>query len=341
MNYLNNTIKAAVAALALAMAAPTMADATELRNASYLPPSHFGTKLMLEPFFERIAKYTDGAVTVQNFPGGQLASAQGTLDAITSGIANMGMVGIGYVGDTLPMSTIIEIPGAFTDLRAGYNAYWRLIQDHLLESEFLPRGVRPIMLSLLSQTQILLAGSPQINSLSDLAGLKIRVPHAAAAEAIAALGMVPVELPTSDLYLALERGTVDGAVMLTASVPSYKLQEVAHSITTNLAMGSVGFVEAISEKDWQKLSAAEQQEITRAGTETGQASVDAMLSVNARAESTLAESGMKMITLNDSVLAEIAKALSTVEAKWVERVSARNPKAAEIAAAYRANLAAQ
>ena len=69
--------------------------------------------------------------------------------------------------------------------------------------------------------------------------------------------MVPVEMPISDLYLALERGTVDGAINLTASVPSYKLEEVAKVVTTNLSMGSIGFFTVIAESDWQKLTPAE------------------------------------------------------------------------------------
>lgn len=329
------------AATALSLAASGTAQATELRLASYLPPEHFGTKLIIEPMIQRISEYTGGSVTVQNFPGGQLANAPGTLNAVTSGIAQMGFIGVGYVGDTMPMSTIIEIPGAFVDLAAGHAAYWQLIEDRLLESEFLPAGIRPIMMALLPQTQLVLSGTREINALSDLAGLKIRVPHAAAADAIAALGMVPVELPISELYLAIERGTVDGAVVLTASVNSYNLQEVAGTITTNLAMGSVGFVVGVNENDWQALSAEQQEQVMRAGVQAGEASVGVMQTVNARAEGALTGAGMSMVTLSDSVLAEVAAALASVEANWIESVGARNPMAAEIAAAYRANLAAQ
>lgn len=341
MSYMNTIFRAGTVALSLGIAASAMADDIELRHASYLPPEHFGTRLIIEPLIERIAEYTEGSVTVQNFPGGQLATAPGTLNAVSSGIANMGLIGVGYVGDSMPMSTIIELPGAFGDLAAGHAAYWQLIEDHLLEAEFLENDVRPIMLSLLPQTQIVLMGTPEINSLEDMAGLKIRVPHATAAEAIAAMGMVPVEMPISDLYLAMERGTVDGAVVLTASIPSYNLNEIAGSVTTNLAMGSIAFVTAIAESDWQALDPEQQEQLMRAGMETGTASVDTMLSVNGRAEGALEEGGMNLITLNEATLAQIEEALASIQEDWVESVAARNPAAAEIAAAYEALLAAQ
>jgi TRAP-type C4-dicarboxylate transport system substrate-binding protein len=338
---INNFFRAGVLALALGSGAAALADPVTLRLASYLPPEHFGTKLIVNPLIAKIDEYTGGTVKVQNFPGGQLANAPGTLNAVKSGLANMGFVGVGYVGDAMPLSTIAELPGAFSDLEKGHAAYWQLVQDKLAEAEFLPNKVRPVMMNLLPQTQLVLARTIEINSLSDLAGLKIRVPHATAGDAISALGMVPVEMPVSDLYLALERGTVDGAINLTASIPAYKLDEVTEAVTTNLSMGSIGFFLVIAQKDWQKLTPEQQEQVARAGAEVGTTSSATFVKVNADAESKLAEGGMTMITVPEAVLAEIDAALATVGEKWVENVGARNPIAAEVATAYKELLARQ
>jgi TRAP-type C4-dicarboxylate transport system substrate-binding protein len=341
MGIMNNFFRAGAVALALASGGAAWAETVTLRLASYLPPEHFGTKLIINPLIEKIGEYTGGTVQVQNFPGGQLANAPGTLNAVKSGISNMGFVGVGYVGDAMPLSTIAELPGAFSDLEKGHAAYWQLVQDKLVETEFLPNKVRPIMMNLLPQTQLVLVKNKEINSLSDLAGLKIRVPHATAGDAISAMGMVPVEMPVSDLYLALERGTVDGAINLTASIPSYKLNEVTEAVTTNLSMGSVGFFVVIAESDWQKLTPEQQEQVARAGAEVGTASSATFVKVNADAESKLAEAGMTMITVPDTVLAEIDALLAAVGDKWVETVGARNPMASEISAAYTDLLAQQ
>ena len=341
MGYLNKIYYAGAFALTMGIAGSALADTVALRLASYLPPEHFGTKLIINPLVAKIEEYTEGAVKVQNFPGGQLANAPGTLNAVKSGIANMGLVGVGYVGDMLPMATIAELPGAFSDLEAGHAAYWKVVQDKLVEAEFLPNKVRPIMMNLLPQTQIVLAKNMEINSLSDMAGLKIRVPHATAGDAISALGMVPVEMPVSDLYLALERGTVDGAVNLTASIPSYKLNEVTKAVTTNLSMGSIGFFVVIAESDWQKLTPEQQEQVARAGSEVGAGSAATFVKVNAGAEGKLSAAGMTMLTLPDNVLAEIDAALASVGQNWVKTVSARNPMAEDISSAYRDALKSQ
>jgi len=341
MNMINKICQIAAVTLALGTAPAAWAETVELRLASYLSPEHFGTKLIITPLIAKIDEYTGGTVKVTNFPGGQLANAPGTLNAVKTGIANMGFVGVGYVGDQMPLSTIAELPGAFADLEKGHAAYWQLVQEQLVEAEFLPNKVRPIMMNLLPQTQLVLAKSIEINSLSDLAGLKIRVPHATAGDAISALGMVPVEMPISDLYLALERGTVDGAVNLTASVPSYKLNEVSKAVTTNLSMGSIGFFLVIAESDWQKLTPEQQEQVARAGAEVGTASSATFVKVNAGSEKKLVEAGMTMVTVPADVVAQIDAALASIGEKWVETVGARNPMAAQIAASYNALLSQQ
>jgi TRAP-type C4-dicarboxylate transport system substrate-binding protein len=341
MTCLKHILRASAVALTMGLAGTASADTVDLRLASYLAPDHFGTKLIINPLIAKIDEYTGGTVKVENFPGGQLANAPGTLNAVKSGISNMGLVGVGYVGDAMPLSTIVELPGAFSDLPQGHAAYWQLVQDKLTEAEFLPNRVRPIMMNLLPQTQLVLAKKREINSLADLAGLKIRVPHATAGDAISAMGMVPVEMPVTDLYLALERGTVDGAINLTASIPSYKLNEVTEMVTGNLAMGSIGFFVVMAESDWQKLSPEQQDQVARAGAEVGTSSATSFVKVNAGAESKLAEAGMTVVNLSDAVLAEIDAALSSIGDKWIESVSARNPMAAEVSAEFKTLMAAQ
>lgn len=341
MTFVKTAVFAAAMAIGLPLGGTASAETVELRLASYLPTTHFGTKLIINPMLQRIEDATNGTVKVTNFPGGQLAKAAGTLSAVKTGVANMGFVGLGYIGDVMPMSTIVEQPGAFTDLEKGYGAYTKLIDSKLLEAEFLPNGVRPIMISILPQVQLVLAKDIEINTMADLAGLKIRVPSPIIGQSIEAMGMVPVEMPNADLYLALERGTVDGSVSLLASLPSYKLNEVTTAATNNLALGSFAFATVINERDWQKLSAEQQAQVLQAGAESGAASVQTLIKVNAGAEKKLGAAGMNIFSVNEEVAAEITAVLQPVSAGWVDGVAKRNPMATEVAEEFRSLLAAE
>lgn len=327
------------AAMVVGMGAALTAQGTELRFTSYLPETHFGNKLIVMPLIKKINEYTQGSVTVTNYPGGQLANAPGTLNAIKSGIANMGLVGIGYSGGAMPLATIIELPGAFQDLVKAQAAYQDLVMNTLLEKEFLPNGVRPIMVSMLPQQQLVLKKNQSMNSLADLKGLKIRVPHPTAAQAVTKLGMTPVQIPQTELYLALERGTVDGAINLTASVASYKLNEVSQVATTNMSLGSIAFIAMINERDWKKLSAQEQAAVLKAGKEAGEASAKVFIKVTAGAEGKLAKAGMTLVEASEGLKREAADVLKSMQDEWVQANAKKSPIAAEVAKQLNAALA--
>ena len=124
-------------------------------------------------------------------------------------------------------------------------------------------------------------------------------------------------------------------------MPSYKLNEVTEAVTTNLSMGSIGFFLVIAESAWQKLTPEQQEQVARAGAEVGTASSATFVKVNAGAENKLTEGGMTMITVPETVVAEIDAALASVGENWVETVGVRNPMAAEISAAYNTLLSQQ
>jgi TRAP-type C4-dicarboxylate transport system substrate-binding protein len=335
MKHVTKYLAAGAVALGVLSAGMASAENFNLRFSSYLPPKHFATKLILTPFFAKIAEATNDTVTVQNFPGGQLADGAGTLNAVKTGIANMGIVQMGMIGETLPLSTVVEVPGAFTDYETGAIAYAKLAHDVLAEEEFLPNGARPVSMAILPQAQLVLAKKVDaIDSLDDLAGLKIRVPHAAGAEAITALGMVPVRMPLTETYVALERGTVDGVMSLTASVGAYKLYEVANTVTSNMALGSVAFAMVISEKDFQKMSPEQQEQVLEAGREYDVRTAQTLAAVNAKAEGGLIKAGMNVVTLSDAVVAEVSAALAPIAGNWVSNVGERSDRAAEVAELY-------
>lgn len=68
--------------------------------------------------------------------------------------------------------------------------------------------------------------NPEVKKLADLAGKKIRI-FPPVIPLVKAIGAVPVTLPMGDIYTAMERGTVDGFVMVpTGFVKDFSWNEV-------------------------------------------------------------------------------------------------------------------
>lgn len=331
------TLGLAVAAV-MAFSASTL-SAKELRFAHQFPTSHFAVKLIIDPFAAGVAEKTGGDLTLKTFPAEQLAKASGLLDAVRNRVADVAFVGVTYVTEKMPLTSVVELPGLVTNVAKGYEAFQTVTQQRIAELEHLPQGVRPIFVALTPPYQFVLRDTAKLESMDQLAGKKLRVPGATGALAVEAVGGVPVQLPSSDLYVGLDRGTVDGAISTSASVNSLKLNEVTDLITTNAAMGTVAFVLFVNEDVWEGLSDAERAAMTEVGQAVGAKAAKVMDGVVAKSYKALEEAGMNVAAMPDPMVAELNGRLKTVEAKWLADVGARNPAAGEVLEQFKALLA--
>ena len=102
----------------------------------------------------------------------------------------------------------------------------------------------------------------EINSISDLKGLKMRIPGFAG-EVLAAVGAKPTNIPAGELYTALERGTIDALEWVG---PSLDLRMGFHKIAPYYYTGwhepATELQFMINKKSWNKLP-KDLQEILR------------------------------------------------------------------------------
>jgi len=101
----------------------------------------------------------------------------------------------------------------------------------------------------------------QIRNMADLKGLKLRVPGGRAADTIKALGAIPVAVRMPELYMALEKGVLDGAPIpgeaYMGQVPQNKLK---YSIM-DVHLWIVPFWIGLNKRTWERLSKEDQDAI--------------------------------------------------------------------------------
>jgi TRAP-type C4-dicarboxylate transport system substrate-binding protein len=93
-----------------------------------------------------------------------------------------------------------------------------------------------------------------IAKLEDVKGLKIRVGSRVAGQIAVALGAAPITLATSEMYEALQRGTVDGVFAQWTAFQPFKLQEVTFQHLDVPLGGAAGMI-YMAEKKYRSLSA--------------------------------------------------------------------------------------
>ena len=69
---------------------------------------------------------------------------------------------------------------------------------------------------------------------------------------ISALGATPVSMPTSDIYMAMQKGILDGAYVGSSDLEAQRLAEVA-SFTFDVPFGGGTFGTVITEEKWNSL----------------------------------------------------------------------------------------
>jgi TRAP-type transport system periplasmic protein len=310
---MKNTFRILTAAMLLS-AVTTTAYSVELKFASFTPPQHTITASVVDKLSAGLKADTNGEVSIAYYPGGELGP--GPLEQyvrVVQGAADMSWGLQGYTSSQFPKSMVAELPGSIKPGGNGYDMLWNAYEKHLA-SEY--PGVKPLALWT-SEPNIIIMKDKQIRTPADLAGLKIRVAGAVAADVIAALGATPIQMPIPQVYNALQTGLIDGIVTGASAVADFKLLEVASSYTIGAPLGRIAFFTVMNKATYDGLSDAHKSAIdAHSGLGLSKSAEDAW---NAKANETIVKlkenSANVVIELDEAGAGTFAKiTLSVAEA---------------------------
>ena len=118
--YIHMLLSTVVAGAALLGGAAVAQDKTiSLRVADSFPAGHFIPATATIPWMDEVTKKTNGRVKFEYFPAQQLGKAPDLLNLTQTGVADIGYVGMSYVSDKMPLSSVAQLPGAFTTACQG------------------------------------------------------------------------------------------------------------------------------------------------------------------------------------------------------------------------------
>ncbi|WP_274424992.1 TRAP transporter substrate-binding protein [Chelativorans sp. YIM 93263] len=241
-----------VAAAAFAttfVATPLSAETLSL--AHFVAPGHVVTGSVVEPLAEGVSADTDGELTIDVYPGGELGA--GPMEQYVralQGVADITWGLQGYTSSQFPKTMIVEMPGAIPDGMTGYEMLWNAYDAHLTD-EF--PGTKPLALWA-SEPNIIIMKNHEVRTPEDLAGLKIRVSGSIASSVVEALGATPVQMPAGEIYNALQTGLIDGLITGASAVADFKLDEVANSYTVGAPLGHISFYLVMNQERYDGLS---------------------------------------------------------------------------------------
>jgi len=181
-----------------------------------------------------------------------------------AGLVDIGDVMPTYVAGDIPVIEGADLLGIFGDYDASVKGHraWETV----LREKYSDRLGAVVLGSWPWAQQLLFANRP-VTSLADVKGMKIRVFSPAMAQFVRALGGEPVSLAYAEVYTALERKTVDGAITCSRCGWDTKMYEVTKHLV-DLHMGTaVSSLFVVSKKSWDKLPPDIRQILSQVGSE--------------------------------------------------------------------------
>jgi TRAP-type mannitol/chloroaromatic compound transport system substrate-binding protein len=227
---------AAAAAGSATLAAPHVAGAQanglNFRVQSSWQPGTTGYSIF-ETWANGIVEVTDGELAITPFPAGAVSGDFQLFDAVRNGVLEGMNLFTVYWAGRMPAGVFLSS----YPMGLNFPHQW----DMLFESY----GGKQLARELYEQNGLYFVGHVHhdmnlihskvpINSLEDFEGLKLRVPGGIVADCFAAIGARTTLLPGSEVYPALERGTIDAADFVGPAV-NYDLG--FHQVTDVVVMG--------------------------------------------------------------------------------------------------------
>lgn len=254
----------------LAMSA-SAADSYTLKYAELNPDGHIMDECG-DYFAQLVSEMSEGRITIEVYPAGQLGDEKtmyqtiqmggGAIDICrgnTNSLADFGAKKLNLFG----------LPFVFRDREHLWNVLDSEIGDEFLaEMQEIGSGMVGLFYLDEGSRNFFTKEGIEIRTAADLEGLKLRVPTTEImTETTTALGVQSTPISFSELYSALQAGTVDGAEQPHSGYYSNKFFEVApnYSLTGHTYSPSIILM---SENVWNKLDEEAQQILVEAGQAT-------------------------------------------------------------------------
>jgi TRAP-type transport system periplasmic protein len=193
------------------------------------PPPSMGLTLVATEMAKILEQKTNGRVKFEIYFSETLAKGTDLVNAVQTNIANMAFLRTFAEPGKIPLSTVCELPGVWTDPWVGTRAFTDLMQQDPIKTELAKYSIKGYSANSI-MTQQLISNKP-IRTLADLQGKKVAA-AGVAATIYKLLGAVPLAMSPTEQYEGLSRGTIDGISVPQDAVQAFKFYEVGKYFST-------------------------------------------------------------------------------------------------------------
>ena len=263
----------AVAVLGLGIACAAAAQTMLRINIALAQNSHYG--VAIDTLAREVERRTDGRYKVQTFYSSALGAERESVEGVQLGTLDLTLTSTGPLPNFVPDVAILDIPFLFRDY-----AHARAVLDGPIGQELLTKFQAKGMVGLAwaeNGFRHMTNSKRPVNVPDDLRGLKMRtMENPIHIEAYRQFGILPTPMAFTEVFTALQQGTVDGQENPLSVIEAAKLDQVQKYLTLTGHVYSPA-VFLMNKARWDSLSDADKRaflEAAKEGVRANRARVD-------------------------------------------------------------------
>jgi len=309
MRFVRSALSVAAATFATLIAAPSLAQETLKLSLAIGQNSHYG--VAVDVLAKEVEKRTNGRYKIQNFYSGALGAEREAIEGVQLGTIDLTMTSSGPIPNFVPETAILDIPFLFRDYDHARRTLDGPIGQELL-TKFPSKNIQALAWGE-NGFRHMTNNKRSVNAPDDLKGLKMRtMENPVHMQAYKQFGIIPTPMAFTEVFTALQQGTVDGQENPLSVISAAKFVQVQKYITLTGHVYSPALI-LMNKAKWDKLSPADKQAFNEAVKEAIKANRARIDDDERRVVGELKAGGMTVVEVVDK-----SKFQATLQPTFVE-----------------------
>ena len=214
---------------------------------------------------EEIEKATKGMVKIDIYYSESLAKGREVLEAVKTKVVDIGDVNPAYYPGQLPVHSGLLV---YTNSPPKYSQKAAVMQKMYAKYPVVLREIEQYNQKVIWQYfpySLNLSSTKPVKSIEDFKGMKIRASNEVYLRMLKSVGAIPVAVPFTECYMALQTGTIEGVFTNIEAMTGQKFYEVAPYSFTSPKLGLwLAFTFTINKNRWDSFPPQVQDQILQA-----------------------------------------------------------------------------
>ena len=290
-----------------------------LRYAGNFPIKHFITQMMGD-WAKLVEQRSNNRVKIELYPAGQLYTDKDLDRALVSGAVDLGQAMPNVLAGISPAMHILDFAMVFDDWDHFDRVYHQGDGLKITDDEARAHNMKEVFLMPYGNTLGPITAKKKVTTHADLKGLKVRSMGGNIALALQALGATPVFLSSGEVYQALQRGTIDGAVSGLTSMEERAWGEVTKYLWELYFCSTTSGHTVANLNSWNKLPPDIQKIMLDTGREMEMKyRKDVMVKENEDARAGLIKKGVEIIIPSAQEVAACFELVKPIHDEWAKK----------------------